>query len=132
VVIVTVQPETVPYVSAADRLTIDHLGDPNDGIVHITARTGFQDPQDIPEILRAACDWAPSQAGGAGFSELDFDPETAFFFLSRISIRPGTDHAMVGWRRRLFMVLAHNAASPAAYFHLPEDRTVVMGAQIEL
>jgi KUP system potassium uptake protein len=132
VVIVTVHPETVPYVPAAERLTIDQLGDPNDGIVHITARTGFQDPQDIPEILREACFWALPDANGKRFAELDFDPETAFYFLSRISIQSGTDHAMVGWRRRLFIFLAHNAASPAAYFHLPESRTVVMGSQIDL
>jgi KUP system potassium uptake protein len=132
VVIVTVHPETVPYIAAADRLTIDQLGDPDDGIVHITARTGFQDPQDIPEILREACFWARPDGNGKRFKELDFDPETAFYFLSRISLQPGTDHAMVGWRKRLFMFLAHNAASPAAYFHLPESRTVVMGSQIDL
>jgi hypothetical protein len=28
--------------------------------------------------------------------------------------------------------LAHNAANPAAYFHLPVERTVVMGSRIEL
>ena len=128
VVIVTVQPETVPYIHPADRLTIDHLGDPRDGIVHITARTGFQDPQDIPEILRDA-----SRAdAGSGEFQLDIDPDTAFYFLSRISIQPGRDHAMAGWRQRIFIFLAHNAASPAAYFHLPESRTVVMGSQIDL
>ena len=128
VVIVTVQPETVPYYPAADRLTIDHLGDPSDGIVHITARTGFQDPQDIPEILRDAS----RSDVGVGELALDIDPDTAFYFLSRISIQPGRDHAMAGWRQRVFIFLAHNAASPAAYFHLPESRTVVMGSQIDL
>jgi KUP system potassium uptake protein len=129
VIIVTFQPSTVPHIPMADRLTIDHLGDPADGIVHITARTGFQDAQDIPEILRAA---SSADAGVSEFDQLDVDPETAFYFLSRISIQPGTDHVMARWRKRLFIFLAHNAASPAAYFHLPETRTVVMGSQIEL
>jgi KUP system potassium uptake protein len=132
VIIVTVQPEAVPYVPADDRLTIDHLGDPADGIVHITARTGFQDPQDIPEILRDACFFARSSEDGRLYNELDFDPETAFYFLSRISIQPGGRRGIAGWRRRLFIFLARNAASPAAYFHLPESRTVVMGSQIDL
>jgi KUP system potassium uptake protein len=39
---------------------------------------------------------------------------------------------MATWRKRLFIGLAHNAASPASYFCLPDDRTVVMGARIEL
>jgi KUP system potassium uptake protein len=130
VIIVTVQPETVPYIPAADRLTVDDLGDPHDGIVHIAARTGFLDSQDIPEILRDACHRL--YADGGEFNELDFDPETALYFLSRISIQPGTDHPMAGWRKRLFIFLAHNAASPAVYFHLPESRTVVMGSQIDL
>jgi KUP system potassium uptake protein len=39
---------------------------------------------------------------------------------------------MPEWRKRLFVALSHNAASPAAYFNLPEDRTVVMGSHIDL
>jgi KUP system potassium uptake protein len=38
---------------------------------------------------------------------------------------------MMRWRKRIFSGLAHNAANPAANFHLPEDRTVVMGAHVE-
>jgi KUP system potassium uptake protein len=123
VVIVTVDSENVPHVRPAERLTVDNLGDPNDGIVHLTARYGFQDDQDIPEILRRARDRA---------EELDIDPDTAFYFLSRITIQRGDDHTLRTWRKRLFLGLARNAASPADYFHLPEDRTVVMGAHVEL
>jgi KUP system potassium uptake protein len=34
------------------------------------------------------------------------------------------------WRKRLFIALARNAASPIEYFGLPSDRTVVMGGHI--
>jgi KUP system potassium uptake protein len=128
VVIVAVKSENVPHVRPDQRLTIDNLGDARDGIVHLTARYGFQDDQDIPEILRHAC----QQAGRHHAHELDFDPAGAFYFLSRITIRRGHDHTLSPWRKRLFIALAHQAASPASYFHLPDHRTVVMGVQVEL
>ena len=37
---------------------------------------------------------------------------------------------MARWRKALFLVLAHNAADPAAYFGLPADRTVTMGSDV--
>ena len=64
--------------------------------------------------------------------ELDIDPDDALYFLSRLSIQRGDKPGMARWRKRLFIGLAHNAASPAAGFCLPEDRTVVMGAHLEL
>ena len=39
---------------------------------------------------------------------------------------------MARWRKRLFVAIARNAASPVDYFHLPGDRTVSIGSQIEL
>jgi KUP system potassium uptake protein len=102
---------------------VDDLGDPADGIVHLSARFGFQDVHNIPAAL--------AEARGLS-AELDIDPDTAFYFLSRISIELGDDPCMHGWRKRLFIGLAHNAANPALYFKLPMDRTVVMGSRIEL
>jgi KUP system potassium uptake protein len=39
---------------------------------------------------------------------------------------------MRGWRKRLFVAMSRNAASPVDYFRLPGDRTVTLGSQIEL
>ena len=39
---------------------------------------------------------------------------------------------MRGWRKRLYVAMSRNAASPVDYFHLPGDRTVSIGSQIEL
>jgi KUP system potassium uptake protein len=46
----------------------------------------------------------------------------------RLTRAPG----MRMWRKRLFLAMAHNAASPAEYFRLPETRTVVMGSQVDI
>jgi KUP system potassium uptake protein len=123
VVIVTVKSENVPHVRGDERLTIDNLGDHTDGIVHLTASYGFQDDPDIPQILRSA--------SGEG-DELEIDADEACYFLSRITLTRGGDRALSAWRKRLFLGLAHNAASPADYFDLPGDRTVVMGFHVEL
>ncbi|MFC7655919.1 potassium transporter Kup [Pseudonocardia benzenivorans] len=123
VVIVSVLSLNVPHVPVAERLTVDELGHHDDGIVHLTASFGFQDDQDIPEVLRQARNLTP---------ELDIDPDAASYFLSRITIERGAGNGMASWRKRLFIGLSHNAATPASVFRLPVDRTVVMGSRIEL
>ena len=123
VVIVSVQSENVPHIPHEQRLSIDELGHDRDGILHLEARFGFQDDQDLPEALRQACGLS---------AELDIDPDAASYFLSRMTIERGTTPGMSRWRKRLFVGLAHNAASPAADFHLPVERTVIMGSQVEL
>jgi KUP system potassium uptake protein len=123
VVIVSILSENVPHVPLGERLAIDDLGDEHDGILHLSARFGFQDEQDIPEVLRQACRLS---------DQLDIDPNTAFYFLSRMAIERGRAPGMSSWRKRMFIGLSHNAATPAAYFKLPVDRTVIMGSRIEL
>ena len=64
--------------------------------------------------------------------EGDIDIERASYFLSRITILPTRAPGMAMWRKKLFVVIARNAANPVAYFGLPDDRTVVMASHIEL
>ncbi|PZS36875.1 MAG: hypothetical protein DLM58_00700 [Pseudonocardiales bacterium] len=123
VVIVSARAENVPYVPPDERIDVDALGYTDDGIVHLDVRYGFQDEQDLPDAVRRA----------KGMSEeLDIDAETPLYFLSRASIHLGDTPGMARWRKRLFIALPHNAANPADSFHLPDDRTVVMGGHLEL
>jgi KUP system potassium uptake protein len=123
VVIVSIISENVPHVPRNERLAVDSLDHSDDGIVHLAARFGFDDDQDIPAVLRDAFMLT---------SELEVDPDTAFYFLSRITIERGKGDGLPSWQKRLFVGLSHNAATPSAYFGLPVDRTVVMGTRIEL
>ncbi|MDT4961800.1 MAG: system potassium uptake protein [Pseudonocardiales bacterium] len=123
VVIVSVVSENVPHVPRSERLSVDSLGYSDDGVVHVAARFGFQDDQDIPRVLADAFMLTP---------ELEVDPDTSFYFLSSITIELGSPGGMMTWRKRLFIALSHNAASPADYFRLPVDRTVVMGSRVDL
>ena len=101
---------------------VDDLGYRDDGITHVTARFGFQDDLDVPRTLRLAAERLER--------EVDFDAVS--YFLSRITIVATNEPGMARWRKKLFIAIARNAASPVPYFHLPDDRTIVMAAHVEL
>ena len=123
VVILSISTARAPHVPEADRLVIDELGYEDDGISHITARFGFQDHPDVPRILALA-----REAG----LETEIDVERAFYFLSHVEIVPRPNGGMQMWRKRLFVAMARNAASPIEYFKLPRERTLTIGSAIEL
>jgi KUP system potassium uptake protein len=122
-VIVSVQTLRVPYVPAAERISIDDLGYSDDGITHVTARFGFQDEPDIPATLRQAADMGMEGA---------IDVGDASYFLSKITIRRTPAPGMRQWRKRLFIAISRNAASPVEYFKLPGERTVTMGSSVDV
>jgi KUP system potassium uptake protein len=107
----------------SERVRIDDLGHSDDGITHVSARFGFQDDRDIPATLRLAV--------AAGL-ECRLDLVAPTYFLSRISLKVTGAPGMSRWRKRLFVVMARNAASPVGYFRLPDERTVTIGSTILL
>jgi KUP system potassium uptake protein len=122
VVIVSIEALNVPHVRDEKRIKADDLGYTDDGICHMTARFGFQDDIDIPATLRAGVDQL----------EGDVDLDHVSYFISRATISPSDDPCMARWRKRLFVAVAKNASNPVQYFNLPDERTVVMGAHVEL
>lgn len=123
IVVVSARTTDVPHVAAARRMTIDHLGDPADGIVHVALDYGFQDRTDIPKALRSA---SIDDFDGA------VDLEHASYFISRISLRRTHQPGMSTWRKQLFIAFAHNATSQTDYLCLPEDRTLTLSSLVDL
>ncbi|WP_244282425.1 potassium transporter Kup [Micromonospora chersina] len=121
IVIITGRTANIPHIPWDQRLTIDDLGDPNDGVIHISAVFGFQDPTDFPEVVRRA---------GAHPLAKELDLDQVFYFVSRITLRCTRRPGMATWRKRLFIGLAHNAASHSEFLHLPEERTIVLSAEV--
>ncbi|MFG1658253.1 potassium transporter Kup [Micromonospora chersina] len=121
IVIITGRTANIPHIPWDQRLTIDDLGDPNDGVIHISAVFGFQDPTDFPEVVRRA---------GAHPLTRELDLDEVSYFVSRITLRCTRRPGMATWRKRLFIGLAHNAASHSEFLHLPEERTIVLSAEV--
>jgi KUP system potassium uptake protein len=122
VVIVSVETVSVPHVDSDDRLYVELLGRGLFKVMHVTVRCGYRDRQDIPCAL--------ALARKQGLLERNLDLEHASYFLSRITITPTDAPGMSRWRKKLFMTLARNAASPIEHFSLPSERTVTIGSQI--
>jgi KUP system potassium uptake protein len=123
VVIVSIETLKIPHHPPGDRCMIDDLGYGDDGISHVTARFGFQDLTDVPATLRLAAEEG---------LESEIDVENPSYFLSQVRIHPTDRPGMARWRKKLFIAISRNAASPVEYFGLPDERTVTMGSQIEL
>ncbi len=85
-------------------------------------RFGFGETPSIPLAL--------TQCARAG---LPFDMMDTTFFLSRENIvadrrRPG----MAAWRDKLFAFMARNAMPATAFFQIPGNRLIELGAQVEI
>jgi len=122
VVIVSVAELTVPQVDEAHRFEVNMIGHGLWKVAHVTARFGYQEKQDVPAAL--------SLARKRGLLDRNLDLEGASYFISRITISPCDVPEMRRWRKKLFVAMARNAASPIDHFGLPTERTVIMGAQV--
>ena len=123
VVILAIETKPVPHIPDADRLTVDSLGHKDDRITHVTARFGYMDQQNVPELLPLI-----RKAGAEG----PLNGDTLSYFLSTIEVRRGSTPGMSRWRKRLFVATSRLTADAAEYFQLPRDRTLIMGSRIEL
>ena len=124
VVVLTVMVERAPHVAETERLEADDLGDPRDGITVLRARLGFHDEADIPATMRLAAN--------QGLLEREVDLRDASYFVSRTALVRTAAPGMHRWRKRLFLVLWHNSANPIEYFRLAENRTVIMGEEVDI
>ena len=113
VLIVSVEPVSVPYVDTADQFGVETLGSGLFKIVYVGVRAGYRDETNVPEAL--------ALARKRGLLARNLDLEHASYFVSRMTITPTADPGMSRWRKLLFVALARNAASPMEHFGLSAD-----------
>jgi KUP system potassium uptake protein len=118
VVILSVSVFDVPYVPDIDRIEVRKLAG---NFSQVTVQYGFKDEPDIPAALALCAN-----------SGLNIDMMDASFFLGRETLIPKLKSEMAYWRELIFVAMFRNAGSATAYFRIPSNRVVELGAQIVL
>ena len=118
VVILSVSVFDVPYVPDIDRVEVRKLAG---NFAQVVVQYGYKDEPDIPAAL-ALC----TEAG------LPIEMIDTSFFLGRETLIPKLKSDMAYWRELIFVAMFRNAGSATAYFRIPSNRVVELGAQIVL
>jgi len=126
VILMSVKTEDVPYVNEEDRIVCSDLGQK---FYAVTARYGFIETPDVPAVLRGL------QARGIAVRPLDttyyLGRETLIGQPDKKPVPPDAPPALAYWRKQLFVLMNRNAQTATAFFNLPPNRVVEMGAQIQ-
>ena len=119
VVLLHVSIEDAPRVPATDRLSVKPL---DQGFSQIDVRYGFMQNPNLPAAL-----------GLADRLGLDLNLEHATYYLARETLIPSAKApGMALWREGLFAFMSRNALRATAYFHIPPERVVEIGIQVEI
>jgi KUP system potassium uptake protein len=135
VVLMSIKTEDVPEVRSDERLALEKL---EHGFHRVTARYGFMETPDVPEIL-----YRLRQMGLRAKQN-----ETTFYLgherilviaHKRGTAKPGARRMpndaefsdMSRWRKKLFVLMQRNARSATEFFGIPPNRVVEMGGQVE-
>ncbi len=117
VVLLSVQTRGIPEVRPEQALTFEPLGE---GFYRVIANYGFMQHPNIPEILAMAA------ARGVPVPPMDTS-----YYLGRERLVLTGQSRLSRWRKSLFALMSRNARSATEFFHIPPNRVVELGAQIE-
>lgn len=118
VVLLSLVTEDVPHVREPDRVEVYDLGA---GLFRVTGHYGFMETPVVPELL--------AQCKPHG---LQLNMNDTSFYLGRETLIASSKGTMMKWRKRLFGLMHRNAQSATAFFEIPANRVVELGAQIEV
>jgi KUP system potassium uptake protein len=118
VIILTIEIEEVPHVRDPERVEVHDCGQ---GFFRIILHYGFMDEVDVPRDL------ARIETCGPQFRMM-----STSFFLGRQKLIASKRPGMALWREHLFAWLMKNSESAMEFFHLPTNRVVELGSQIEI
>jgi KUP system potassium uptake protein len=117
VVLLSILSEEVPEIPDAERIKIKILPQ---GLYRITARYGFMESTNVPAIMERA-----REAG------LEAKPLETSYYLGREQLLATGTTKLATWRKKLYVFMSKNSRSATAFYGIPPNRVVELGAQLE-
>ena len=90
------------------------------GVYKVSARYGFMESPDIPQIMSLA------KAKG-----LDINLNEVTYYLGRISLVRDRKRTMPRWRRFLFTFMFRNSLGGSSYLNIPPSKVMEIGVQMQ-
>jgi KUP system potassium uptake protein len=118
IVLLTISILDRPFVADEERIHYEDLGA---GFYRIILRYGFMQDTDVPMALERITTCGPP-----------FRMIETSFFLARQTLLTSENPGMAPWREKLFAWMLRNAESAMQFFHLPANRVVELGSQVEI
>jgi KUP system potassium uptake protein len=118
VILLTIMVKEIPEVPEAERMTVTRL---RLGFWRVVAQYGFMETPDAQRLLTAARQWG-----------LHAKPMETTYYLGREQLLPIGSNKLATWRKKLYAFMARNSLSATAFFGLPPNRVVELGAQLEI
>jgi KUP system potassium uptake protein len=118
VVLLSIVTQNVPFAIGNQSLRVTALGH---GFYRVVAYVGFMQQPNVPRML-SRCEK----------HHLVVNPADTTYYLGRETLLTTGTAKIARWRGLLFAFLSRNARTPTAFFRLPPNRVVELGAQIEL
>jgi KUP system potassium uptake protein len=118
VILLTVTVLDTPTAVDTSRLEVETLFD---GFHRVIARYGFMETPDVPEALASS-----------GLHGVEWRDDDTTYYLADLTLIANARIGMSAWRDKLFIFLSHNARRATNFFHIPPDRVVEIGIQLEI
>jgi KUP system potassium uptake protein len=118
IVLLHLATKNIPRVAPEQRIEVAQLGDDFHSVV---ARYGFMEQPNVPRVLNRC----------AGH-QLDFTMMETSFFVGRVTIAPNPRSRIGTFRRQVFEIMHRNALPATEFFHVPPNRVIELGAQVEI
>ncbi|HEU4829647.1 MAG TPA: potassium transporter Kup [Gemmatimonadales bacterium] len=133
VVLMSIITEEIPQVDPGDRVRCRELGE---GFYEVIAKFGFMETPDVPSVLASLGRLGSPETGTV------IKPMDTTYYLGRETLiafgkgkAPGGAatrvEMMPKWRKKLFILMSRNAQPATAFFGLPPNRVVELGAQLQ-
>ena len=116
--LLSIRTTEAPKVPPSEWIKLDEL---EQGFYRVVASYGYMQTPNVPQIMQHVVRYG-----------LVSEPMTTTFFLGRETLLPGGHSKMMNWRKAIFAFMSRNAGNPTAYFGIPANRVVELGAQIKL
>lgn len=118
VILLTIQVKEIPEVMEGERMTVTKLPL---GFWRVIAQYGFMEQPDAQRLLAAA------RSSGLRAQRME-----TTYYLGREQLLPIGSTKLATWRKKLYAFMARNSLSATAFFGLPPNRVVELGAQLEI